>query len=218
MRMVDVRHEATAVFAAEGSPNSRADPDSRRSRQARVTNGISGITSACFNGIPMVVVGGRAPEFRWGTGALQEIDHIPLVAPVTKRGDAQGPEHDRLGRRRRLRRGHARAPGRPSSTYRWIASMLRRTQPCRIPFRPIPRVPDPDSLTAVADLLAAAETGAGAGLGCLDGWCRGYRSRRGGVDRPAGRGEQDGSRHPAAGTRIAGLTSAWAGVLCRPTW
>jgi acetolactate synthase-1/2/3 large subunit len=31
-----------------------------------------------------VVLGGRAPQFRWGAGSLQEIDHLPLVAPVTK--------------------------------------------------------------------------------------------------------------------------------------
>src|SRR5204862_7320092 len=27
---------------------------------------------------------GRAPAMRWGQGSLQEIDHIPFVAPVTK--------------------------------------------------------------------------------------------------------------------------------------
>jgi acetolactate synthase-1/2/3 large subunit len=32
----------------------------------------------------VLVLGGRAPAFRWGSGSLQEIDHVPLVAPVTK--------------------------------------------------------------------------------------------------------------------------------------
>jgi acetolactate synthase-1/2/3 large subunit len=32
----------------------------------------------------VLVIGGRAPAFRWGAGSLQEIDHLPLVAPVTK--------------------------------------------------------------------------------------------------------------------------------------
>jgi len=49
-----------------------------------VTNGISGMTSAFFNASPVLVLGGRAPAFRWGSGSLQEIDHIPLVTPVTK--------------------------------------------------------------------------------------------------------------------------------------
>ena len=32
----------------------------------------------------MLVLGGRAPAGRWGMGSLQEIDHVPFVAPVTK--------------------------------------------------------------------------------------------------------------------------------------
>jgi acetolactate synthase-1/2/3 large subunit len=32
----------------------------------------------------MLVLGGRAPAMRWGQGSLQEIDHVPFVAPVTK--------------------------------------------------------------------------------------------------------------------------------------
>ena len=42
------------------------------------------MASALQNGSPMVVLGGRAPALRWGQGSLQEIDHIPFVAPVTK--------------------------------------------------------------------------------------------------------------------------------------
>ena len=30
------------------------------------------------------MLGGRAPEMRWGSGSLQEIDHLPFVAPLTK--------------------------------------------------------------------------------------------------------------------------------------
>jgi acetolactate synthase-1/2/3 large subunit len=32
----------------------------------------------------VLVLAGRAPQFRWGAGSLQEIDHLPLVAPVTR--------------------------------------------------------------------------------------------------------------------------------------
>src|SRR4029079_16327179 len=41
-------------------------------------------TRAHFNGSPLVVLGGRAPESRWGSGSLQELDHVPLVATITK--------------------------------------------------------------------------------------------------------------------------------------
>ena len=50
-----------------------------------VTNSLSAVVTAHFNGAPVVVLGGRAPDYRWGAGSLQEIDHPPLLAPVTKR-------------------------------------------------------------------------------------------------------------------------------------
>ena len=49
-----------------------------------VTNAISAIASAQANHSPMLVLGGRAPATRWGHGSLQEIDHVPLVATLTK--------------------------------------------------------------------------------------------------------------------------------------
>ena len=45
---------------------------------------MSGMASALQNHSPMVVLGGRAPAFRWGQGSLQEIDHVPFVRPVVK--------------------------------------------------------------------------------------------------------------------------------------
>ena len=50
-----------------------------------VTHGISAITTAWFNGSPLVVLGGRAPQSRWGMGDLQELDHAPIVSTITKR-------------------------------------------------------------------------------------------------------------------------------------
>jgi acetolactate synthase-1/2/3 large subunit len=88
VRLVDVRHEQSAVFAAEAVAKLQ-----RRAALAvltagpGVTNGISGLTSAHFNGSPVVVLGGRAPQFRWGSGSLQEVDHLPLVRPVTKHAE-----------------------------------------------------------------------------------------------------------------------------------
>jgi len=42
------------------------------------------VTSARFNGSPVVVLGGRAPQRRWGSGSLQELDHVPIMASITK--------------------------------------------------------------------------------------------------------------------------------------
>lgn len=85
VRLVDVRHEQTAAFAAEATGKLTRVPGlAVLTAGPGVTNGISAMAQATFAGSPMVVVGGRAPNNRWGTGALQEIDHLPIVTPVTK--------------------------------------------------------------------------------------------------------------------------------------
>ena len=50
-----------------------------------MTNIISQIASAQFNGAPLVALSGRAPQSRWGAGSLQEFDHLPVVTPLVKR-------------------------------------------------------------------------------------------------------------------------------------
>jgi acetolactate synthase-1/2/3 large subunit len=86
MRIVDVRHEQTAVFAAEATARLSLTPGlAVLTAGPGVTNGVSAMTTAHFNGSPLVVIGGRAPDSRWGSGSLQEIDHPALVQAVTKR-------------------------------------------------------------------------------------------------------------------------------------
>src|SRR5712692_9546282 len=86
MRLLDVRHEQTAVFAAEATARLTRLPGlAVLTAGPGVTNGISAITTAHFNGSPVVVLAGRAPDYRWGSGSLQEFDHPALLAPITKR-------------------------------------------------------------------------------------------------------------------------------------
>ncbi len=85
VRVVDTRHEQTATFAAEGYAKlSRRPGLAVLTAGPGITNGISAITTAHFNGTPLVVLGGRAPQMRWGSGSLQELDHVPIVASITK--------------------------------------------------------------------------------------------------------------------------------------
>ena len=86
MPILDVRHEQTAVFAAEATARLTRTPGfAVLTAGPGITNGISGITTAHFNGSSVVVLGGRAPDYRWGAGSLQEFDHPALLAPITKR-------------------------------------------------------------------------------------------------------------------------------------
>src|SRR5689334_12161547 len=79
MRLLDVRHEQTAAFAAEATGKLTRVPGlAVLTAGPGVTNGVSAMAQAKFAGSPMVVVGGRAPNNRWGSGALQEIDHLPI--------------------------------------------------------------------------------------------------------------------------------------------
>jgi acetolactate synthase-1/2/3 large subunit len=83
--LVDVRHESAAAFAAEGWAKVTREPGvCALTAGPGVTNGMSALASAHKNNSPMLVLGGRAPQFRWGQGSLQEIDHVPFVAPLAK--------------------------------------------------------------------------------------------------------------------------------------
>ena len=83
--IVDVRHEQSAGFAAEGwAKLTRSVGVAALTAGPGVTNGMSAIASAQQNHSPVLVLGGRAPQFRWGQGSLQEIDHVPFVRPLVK--------------------------------------------------------------------------------------------------------------------------------------
>jgi len=85
LRLLDVRHEQTAAFAAEATGKLTRVPGlAVLTAGPGVTNGLSAVAQAQFAGSPMVVLGGRAPQGRWGTGALQELDQPPIFAPVSK--------------------------------------------------------------------------------------------------------------------------------------
>jgi acetolactate synthase-1/2/3 large subunit len=85
IEIVDVRHEQSAVFAAEGfAKATRRLGVAALTAGPGVTNGISAIAGAQANRSPVCVLGGRAPELRWGSGSLQEIDHLPFVSPLVK--------------------------------------------------------------------------------------------------------------------------------------
>jgi acetolactate synthase-1/2/3 large subunit len=159
VRIVDVRHEQSAVFAAEAVAKLRRKPGlAVLTAGPGVTNGISGITSAYFNGSPVVVVGGRAPAFRWGAGSLQEIDHVPLVKAITKYAETVLATEDAADR------AHAAAlaaltPHRgPVFLDLPIEVIFSRAEvtlpdPPRVPVLE----PDPDEVMKAARLLASAQ-------------------------------------------------------------
>ncbi len=97
IEVVDFRHEQSAAFAAEGWAKATRTPGvCALTAGPGVTNGLSALAGARANGSPVVVLGGRAPEMRWGSGSLQEIDHLPIVSPLAKSAETV-KEPERIG-------------------------------------------------------------------------------------------------------------------------
>jgi acetolactate synthase-1/2/3 large subunit len=159
LRLVDVRHEQTAVFAAEATAKLLRRPGlAVLTAGPGVTNGVSAITTAHFNGSPVLVLGGRAPTGRWGAGSLQELDHPPLVATVTKRAATVAEVADvpeQVDRALALADAPHRGPVFLDIALEALYSSAAAELPD--PDPPPERRPDPDALAGVARLLGQAE-------------------------------------------------------------
>jgi len=158
LRLVDVRHEQTAVFAAEATARlTRAPGLAVVTAGPGVTNSVSAVTTAWFNGAPVVLLGGRAPDYLWGRGALQEMDHVPLLAPVTKRA---WTEHDKLSVAASVDEAFrlALTPHRGPVFCDFPLETIYDQAEVELPDGPMPSPagPDADDVARIAGLLAAA--------------------------------------------------------------
>ncbi|WP_110182613.1 acetolactate synthase [Nocardioides solisilvae] len=158
MRLLDVRHEQTAAFAAEATGKLTRVPGlAVLTAGPGVTNGISAIAQAQFAGSPMVVVGGRAPQNRWGTGSLQELDQPPIIAPVAKMARTLPTAGDVLGgmdEAFRVAGSSHRGPVFVDVPMDEFFNSATGTVPAGGPAAPVE--PDPDAVARIAALLARA--------------------------------------------------------------
>ncbi|MEQ8338568.1 MAG: thiamine pyrophosphate-binding protein [Cyclobacteriaceae bacterium] len=85
IRVIDTRHEADAVFAADATARLTgklgvvavtAGPG--------ITNSITALQNALMAQSPLVLLGGAAPTLLKGRGALQDIDQLSLMRPNVK--------------------------------------------------------------------------------------------------------------------------------------
>jgi len=159
VRLVDVRHEQTATFAAEGMAKlTRRAGVAVLTAGPGVTNGVSAVTSASFNGSPLVVLGGRAPQARWGAGSLQEFDHVPVLAPITKLAATVTAVED-VGRDVVDAVATAMTPHRGPVFLDFPLDVVFADGTGEVPERLSPRgdAPDPVEVERAADLIALAE-------------------------------------------------------------
>lgn len=165
--LLDVRHEQTAAFAAEATGKLTRSPGlAVLTAGPGVTNGVSALAQASFSGAPMVVIGGRAPAARWGTGSLQEFDHVPVVQSVTvsagtarDTADIAAATHRAFTAARTAHRGPAFLDVHMDHFFDRAESV--RPGPGQAadgsPVDAPDRSPDTDAVDRIADLLVSAE-------------------------------------------------------------
>ncbi len=158
LRIVDMRHEQTAAFAAEGMAKLTRRPGvAALTAGPGVTNGVSAVTTARFNGSPLVVLGGRAATGRWGSGSLQELDHVPILASITKRAFTV-QSTDRIALDVGGAVAAATSPHRGPVFVDLPLDVLFLEAEAEVPGALVGRGPDPDpdEVTRAAKLLAGA--------------------------------------------------------------
>ena len=85
IRIVDVRDEATAVFAADAVARLSGVPGvAAVTAGPGLTNTITAIKNAQLAQSPVIILGGAAPTLLKGKGALQDIDQMALIRPHVK--------------------------------------------------------------------------------------------------------------------------------------
>lgn len=158
LRIVDVRHEQTAAFAAEGfAKATRRLGVAAVTAGPGVTNAVSALAAAGAAGSPLLVLAGRAPAARWGAGSLQELDHVPIVAPLTKRAatvtalaDIPSAVHEAALLASTPHRGPVFLDVPLDVLFAAGRAPAATTKP------PAPLEPDPDELARAARLVASA--------------------------------------------------------------
>ena len=85
LRLIDTRHEENAVFMAEGWALAMGRPAAAAvTAGPGIANAFAGLAEANAAGVPLVVISGRTGLAQRHRGAVQDLDQLAAVAPVTK--------------------------------------------------------------------------------------------------------------------------------------
>jgi acetolactate synthase-1/2/3 large subunit len=85
IKVIDVRHEQVAAHAAAGWARVTGEPGvAVVTAGPGVTDSVSGVAEAFTSDCPMIEFGGRAPLADSERGAMQEMDQLRLMEPITK--------------------------------------------------------------------------------------------------------------------------------------
>jgi len=164
LRRIDVRHEAAALYAAEGWALATGELGvGMVTAGPGVTNALTGLATAYHDGVPVLCLAGAATTRGEDTGEVESLEQLELVRPVTKW--ARRVHHlERLPEQLAVAITEARS-GRPGPTYLEVPidlihssvdeEALRWPEPRR-PLVP-PTMPPPELIERAAQAIASAE-------------------------------------------------------------
>ena len=88
IRLIDTRHEQAAAHAADAWARlTRGVGVAIVTAGPGVTDAVTGVANAFSAGVPLLLLGGAAPTFNQGRGALQEMPQTQLFAGISKWSD-----------------------------------------------------------------------------------------------------------------------------------
>jgi acetolactate synthase-1/2/3 large subunit len=163
VRLVDTRHEQAAAHAADAWARlSRGVGVAIVTAGPGVTDAVTGVANAWSANVPLVLLGGAAPTFNQGRGALQEMAQTQLFTGITKWADrVPSPELVPSFMARAFRVARAGRPGPVFLELPWDVlsngaddSLLE----AQVRYRTAARSPgDPEQVEAALALLGRAE-------------------------------------------------------------
>ena len=161
IRIVDVRHEQSAAFAAEGwAKVTRQCGVAAVTAGPGVTNSITALAQAQSGDSAMFVIGGRAPVARWGMGSLQEMDHLGVVRSLVKKAVTLESAEDAYATAAEcMRTALSRRTGPvfmdvPIDVFFGAADLPEAVEHLTVDHGP---PPDPDAIKRIGALIRAAE-------------------------------------------------------------
>jgi acetolactate synthase-1/2/3 large subunit len=163
IRVIDVRHEQVAAHAADAYARlTRNVGVALVTAGPGVTDAVTGVANAHAARSPLLLIGGAAPLGLRGLGALQEMEQVALLRPITK-GAWSVPETRQIPEVLTTAIRTALS-GRPGPVFVEIPVDLLMTD-VEERLAPVPRgyvhraqaLADPDAIVRLAHLLSRAE-------------------------------------------------------------
>ena len=158
--IVDTRHEQGAVHAADAHARlSRGLGVAVLTAGPGITDGVTGIANAQFANSPVLILGGAPKQTQLGRGALQEMDQLSMLRPITK-GTFSVTHPDRLsetvGQAIQLALADNPGPVFVEIPFDVVASATEVLTLHQARYRPLPQGADPAAVERLAEVLCAS--------------------------------------------------------------